>query len=493
MKQGAGRVSLVSKYLGPVLLGLVALGVGTGLYFYGPFAKHAEGDKAKKEEEKLPENTVKFGPDRWAASGIEIATTEKKPFVRKVWRTGKLAVDETRVAHISPMMDGILREVRVRLGQNVTAGQVLAMLDCRDVGQAKLELVKVRLSLEFAQSQYDRTRQTTENALAMVESMLVETPIVEIEKRFKDRPIGDLRQQLMGSYSKRLQAKSQFDSVSRPESRGAVSEATIIKNRSEYETAESIYRALCEELKNQGMLQVRASQQKLREAQTALSLARAQLMMYGYRPEEVDQMDPLTEGSAVSLYPVRAPFMGTILEQHAVIAERISPNVQMFQIADLSRLWLQTDIYESDLSFVNDLAGQKIRFRTNLASFPMGEAQVFSVGGSIDPATRTLPITATVDNTKGMLKAGMFAEVELSQPGPDAITLPLEAIQRDGAQAFVFVLESEDLFRKTNVTLGRESQGFQEIETGLQPGQKVAVKGGFILKSELMKDLIAGE
>ncbi len=490
----------ISKFwtaIGPYLFGLLLIGgaLGGGYWFvvHGPLAKKLDDGKSAQPQSELNEGTVKFERSRWPASGIEIATTERKPFIRRVWRTGKLGPDETRIAHLSPVVDGILREVRVRLGQKVTPNQVLAVLDCREVGQAKLDLVKVRLALEFAQGQYDRTRQSTENALAMVDAMLAETPIVDVEKRFKDRPIGDLRQQLMGSYSKRLQAKSQYDSVSRPESRQAVSEATIVKARSEYETTESTYRALCEEIKNQGNLQIQASQQKLREAQTAQALARAQLMMFGFRPDEVDQMDPLVEGSAVSLYPVRAPFGGTVVEQHAVIAERIGPTIQMFQIADLSRLWLQADAYESDLGFIQNLQGKKIVFRTNLPSFPQGEAEVFSVGGVIDPNTRTLPIIATVNNAEGLLKAGMFAEVELAQPGSEAIALPLEAIQRDGSDAFVFVLEGEDLFRKIKVMLGRESQGFQEIESGLEPGQRVAIRGGFILKSELMKEMIAGE
>lgn len=481
------------QWITPLVVFLVGSGGLYWMVFHGPLARKTNPETQQEKEETTPENMVRFDPDRWQVSGIELGKIEKKPFVQRVWRTARLGVDETKIAHLSPVVEGLLREVRVRLGQRVEATQALAVMDCREVGQAKLELVKVKMALEFAQSQYDRTQQSTRNALAMVEAMLANTPIVDIENQFRDRPIGDLRQQLMTAYSRRLQAKSQYDSLVRPESRGAVSEATIVKVRSEYETTESAYRALCEETKNQGKLQILASEQKLREAQNAHALARVQLMMFGYQPDEVDKMDPLREGSAVSLFPIRAPFSGTIIEQHAVIAERVNPNHQLFQLADLNRLWLQANLYEGDLPFVNGLVGKKVRFRTTVPGSPQGEAEVFSVGGAIDPTTRTLPIIASVDNSAGQFKAGMFAEMELTQLSGETIVLPLEAIQRDGREAFVFLQEGKDLFRKTPVTLGRESEGMQEILGGIENGTTVVLKGGFILKSEMLKELIAGE
>ena len=478
--------------LGMILWFLVGVGGLGGLvwvFLYGPMAPQKPLEETKKEEAP-PAGLVTFPKERWEASGIQIGALSQKPFVKKVWRTGRLGPDETRIAHMSPVVDGIVREVRVRLGQPVKAGEVLAILDCREVGQAKLELVKVRLALDYAKAQYDRTVQSTANALAMVEAMLAGVPINQIEERFRDRSIGELRSQLMTAYARKFQAKAQYDIDL--QSRGTISEAAIIKSRSDNDTAEAVYRALCEETKFQGQIQVRSLEQKLREAQTAQSLARAQLLMYGYTTAEVDSMDPIAEGAAVSLYPVRAPFSGTITEQHAVIAERIGPLVQMFQISDYSKLWMTADIYENDLPLVRGITGKKLRFRSSVG-MALAEAEVFSVGGQVDTTTRTVSLRALVSNPSGDFKAGSFVDVELVQAGPQAITIPLEAIQRDGRQAFVFVVEGEETFRRVDVQLGAESEGEQVVESGLTPGMKIAIRGGFILKSELMKDLMAGE
>ncbi len=481
-----------TTFLGIVIWLLLGAGglCGLGwLFLYGPLVPNKPGEEAKKEDAPT-EGVVTFPKERWEASGIQIGTLSKKPFVKKVWRTGRLGPDETRIAHISPVVDGIVREVRVRLGQSVKAGEILAVLDCREVGQAKLELVKVRLALEFARTQYDRTVQSTANALSMVDAMLAGVAINQIEERFRDRSIGELRSQLMSAYARKFQAKAQYDIDL--QSRGTISEAAIIKSRSDNDTAEAVFRALCEETKFQGQIQVRSLEQKLREAQTAQSLARAQLLMFGYTTAEVDAMDPIAEGASVSLYPVRSPFSGSITDQHAVIAERIGPLVQMFQISDYSRLWLTADIYENDLPLVRGITGKKLRFRSSSGVVP-AEAEVFSVSGAVDATTRTVSLRAVVSNQDNNLKAGSFVDVELVQPGADGISVPLESIQRDGRQAFVFVLEGEDKFRRVDVQLGAESEGEQVVESGLSPGMKIASRGGFILKSELMKDLMAGE
>ncbi|NBU74276.1 MAG: biotin/lipoyl-binding protein, partial [Planctomycetes bacterium] len=214
-----------------------ALAILAWLLLHGHQAGEATNDGPKEAEH--PNDTVRLASDRWKPSGIAFESIVPAPFVERHWRTGRLAVDEGHVAHLSPVVDGVIREVKARLGQQVNAGEVLAVLDCREVGQAKLELVKVRMGLEFTQGQYDRTRTSTENALAMVDAMLANKSIPEIERAFQNRPIGDMRQQLIGAYSKRLQAKAQYESVSRPESAGAVSEAIIIKSRADNETAES--------------------------------------------------------------------------------------------------------------------------------------------------------------------------------------------------------------------------------------------------------------
>ena len=110
-----------------------------------------------------------------------------------------------------------------------------------------------------------------------------------------------------------------------------------------------------------------------------------------------------------------------------------------------------------------------------------------------DQPDPSLTVRGNVDNATGTLKAGSFIEVELTRQVPDAISIPLEAVQREGTEPFVFLHEEGDRFRRVPVRLGAESEGRVVVTEGLKPGQQLVAKGGFILKSELMKELIAGE
>ena len=486
---GAGR--LVSVALSALLVGG---GVGYGAFRVLGSAQPAAAPAPAATEEKPAEpDVVEFSESKWKSAGVTIEPVTYAPFTERIWRSGHLILNETAIAHLSPVVEGIIREVKVRLGQEVKAGEVLAVLDCREVGQAKLDLVKARLATEYARNQSAWTQTVTKNATELVQATTAGETIPEIEKRFANRPIGEIRQQIITAYSRRLQAKAHYDAVTQADTQGAISQANIIRLRADLEAAEASFRALTEEVKFQSGQQVRAAEQKLREAQTAEALSQAALMMFGYSREEVAAMDPIAEGARVSLYPIRAPFSGTIIEQHAVLAERVSPQIQLFKIADLSVLWLHADVPQRDHAFVRKLTGGKIRFREDDESGKLYQGDVFYKGDLIEPETRAISLSASVPNEDRSLKPGMFVEVEFLKTGEAAVQVPATAVQRDNRQAFVFVHEGGDRFKRVNVKLGRSNEGTVEISDGLKPGQNVVTGGAFVLKSELMKDQMMGE
>lgn len=485
------------RWIGQLTLLVAMMAVGAGLH-YGATrwmepSPETRAPASKAEEKSENQMTVSLAESKWEAAGIRIKPAAREIFTERTWRSGRIMLNEARIAHISPMIEGIVREVKVRLGQDVRAGDVLAVINSRELGQAKLELVKSRLATNYARAQYTWTQTTSRWASELVKAMTAGQSIAEIEKQFKDRPIGDLRQQLTTAYSRRLQAKAQYDAVNRSEVQGAVSPGTVVRLRADYEAAEATFSALCEEVNFQAGQQVRASEQKHSEAQTAEALSKATLMMLGFTREQVEAMDPVAEGAKVAHYPIVAPFSGTIIEQHAVLAERVGPQLQMFQIADLSTLWLQADIPQKDLSLVRQLAGKTVRFREHDDSHAILEASVFYTGDVIERTTRAVAMIASVPNPDRLLKPGMFVDVELTRPSETVTQIPAEAVQRQGTQAFVFIHEGGDKFRRVDVTLGRESNAIVEVTEGLKGGEPVVVAGGFVLKSELLKDQIAGD
>jgi RND family efflux transporter MFP subunit len=445
-----------------------------------------------KPEGELPE-VVSMSAEVAKSIGLTLEVVAAGRANERVWRTGRVALDEERVAHLSPPVDGVVRTVTARLGAEVRRGDTLATLDCREVGQAKLDLVKARLQLAAAKAQDEWTRVSSRNTNELLEALAKETTLPEIDERFHDRQIGEWRQRLVTAYAERLQAKNQLDAIVGLGA-GSVPEANLRRARTDHEAAEATYRGLCEELKFQTRQQERLTDQRLREAQANEDIGEAQLLMLSYTHEEVSTMDPVAELGNVSMYPIRAPFDGTIVSKHAVLRERVAPSLLMFELADLSTVWVEADVFESDLPLVRSLPNKEIVFRSLPADIPEREATVFYTGDLIDEKSRSLKLIATAKNADRLLKPGLFVEVGLPTRGGAARwEVPAAAVQRHEGRTFVFVPSEDGSYRRRDVSTGDTRAGRVEILEGLTAGERVVCEGAFVLKSELLKSLMAGD
>lgn len=478
---------------GPALLVLVLLGGGVAgvvaVVASRPGPPTDAGDEAKPEGAR---DAVTMSEERRAAAGVETAPALAAPLRATVWRTGRVALNEDRVAHISPPAEGIIRDVPVRIGQTVAAGEVLAVIDCRELSFLKLELVKARAALATEREAADRTRTTTTNAAELLKLLAADTPLADIERKLADKPIGDWRAQLLGAYTRRSQLRGQL--VSLKSSGGAVPESVTLKAQSEADAADAAYTGLVEDLRYQVRYQVRQAELKLREAETAADITKAKLMTFGLTPEAVEALDPLAEGAKASLLAVTAPFAGTVVEKHAVRSERVGPQFQMFVLSDLSTVWVQADVFEADLPLTRELARGSVAFRAEGAGISDRSAKVLYTGDLVDKASRTLTLTAEAANPDRALKPGMMVEVGFDGgTSAPVVQVPVAAVLRHENKPFVFVAAGADTFVKRDVTLGRQAGGAVEITDGLKAGESVVVRGGFVLKSELLKDQMAGE
>ena len=130
------------------------------------------------------------------------APRQEGSFTETAIVTGKLALNQDRLAHIYSLVDGVVHEVRVGFGDEVRAGDELAVIDSTVVGQAKLSLVKDQLSAGFAKVNHEWNQTIHKNTQALIEALEKATPIPEIERQFHDQPMGEYRQQLISSYAR---------------------------------------------------------------------------------------------------------------------------------------------------------------------------------------------------------------------------------------------------------------------------------------------------
>ena len=191
--------------------------------------------------------------------------------------------------------------------------------------------------------------------------------------------------------------------------------------------------------------------------------------------------------------PVRSPIGGIITEKHAIVGELSDPSKSLYTVADLSTVWVLVDIHEKDLAKVHK--GQAAI--VTVGAFPDLKFRGRSnhIADVVDEATRTVKARVAVANPGRKLKPEMFATVELALPADAAavLSVPEDALQDVDGNKVLFVVDDKGVeFKPRKVEPGRTAGGMVEIVSGLKEGERYAIKGSFILKSELKKGELEG-
>ena len=223
-------------------------------------------------------------------------------------------------------------------------------------------------------------------------------------------------------------------------------------------------------------------------AQTELQNDQERLSLYGAAGSTLRG-----SSSKKTTLMVPAPISGTITEKHAIIGELSDPSKSLFTVLDLSSIWIVVDIYEKDLAKVHK--GQAAMVTVDAYPDVKMTGRVTYLADVLDATTRTLKARVEVANPDRKLKPEMFARIELTPPANSVITLvvPEDALQEiDGKKVLFVTDEKQENFRPEAVETGRYSGGMVEIVSGIKEGNRYAVKGSFILKSELKKGELEG-
>ncbi|MBD3675354.1 MAG: efflux RND transporter periplasmic adaptor subunit [Planctomycetaceae bacterium] len=474
----------------PYWSGGLALG-GAGPVDEQVEGRHGEDEHGEDDHEgETEERVVSLPKPMWEAAKLKVESVKRRSVTGQTWATGKVMLNEERTAHIYSITEGRAHKVLVSLGDEVKEGQILAIIDSREVGTAKLELYQARLQEDFARQANDFAQRVKTNALQLIEALDKESSPDQIEETLGDKPIGKYREQLLGAYTALLKARTDYDRLKPAASSGAIAGETLINAEAALNAAKASFGAVVEQLKFAVPQDALEAQQSLQQAQQSVEVAKAKLEILGYSEEDLKNIKTDPEDGHLSHYEVVAPFAGTIIAKNVVLAERVGTDTEMFQVADLSSVWIQADIYQKDLPAISRL-GDQLAFRAPRISddsIHAHTADIFYRGDVLDPDTRTLRLRAVAENDDRHLKPGMFVEIEIPQEeSKQIVAVPAEAVQEIDGQPMVFLQEAETKFRAVPVVLGQQMGDIIAIRNGVKPGDQVATSGAFSLKSEMMK------
>ncbi len=218
----------------------------------------------------------------------------------------------------------------------------------------------------------------------------------------------------------------------------------------------------------------------VKDAQAMLDAAKERLRLWDISDEQIKKIE--TTGKPIRTLTIYSPVSGYVLQKMAVQGMRVMPGEKLFDVVDLSSVWVVSDIYEYELPLIK--VGQTARI--SLSYFPGKEfsTRVDYVYPALAGETRTAKVRFTIPNPDGVLKPQMFTNVEIKINLGNRLTVPAEAVIDTGVRQIVYVDKGEGYFEPREVTTGLKVDELVEVTGGIKAGEKVASSANFLIDSE---------
>jgi cobalt-zinc-cadmium efflux system membrane fusion protein len=220
-----------------------------------------------------------------------------------------------------------------------------------------------------------------------------------------------------------------------------------------------------------------AGENSVNGTKAALTAARRHLLILGLSDATIDALAKKTDLAAT--FSLNSPIDGIVVERNATVGASVGTDANLFKIIDLSRVWIDADVFEKDLPRVRP--GQEVKLKVTAFPESTFSGKVILINSVLDPETRTVKVRTEVANPDGRLKPDMFANVQIiTDVNRAAISIPQSAVLNDEGKTIVFVADG-DGYKKRQVQAGIRNNDRVEIVDGLSAGDKVVVKGNYLL------------
>jgi Cu(I)/Ag(I) efflux system membrane fusion protein/cobalt-zinc-cadmium efflux system membrane fusion protein len=221
-----------------------------------------------------------------------------------------------------------------------------------------------------------------------------------------------------------------------------------------------------------------------RQAESLLRSTRDRLLYWDISEGQINELERSREVKRRLI--VQSPVNGVVVEvmDRALEGMLVSPGMNLYEIADMSSLWVHVDVYESDFSWIHEGHPAEISFKHESGGTYRGE--ILFIYPEVSEDTRTLKICVEVPNLDRKLRPGMYANVTIHGPPiRDAVLIPSAAVLRTGERNLVFVDLGEGRFEPRDVEIGLRGERDEiQIRGGVDPGEYVVTQAQFMLDSE---------
>ncbi len=535
-----------NRPLMPVLAAVILLVVAGGAYFLGRHSNNPSplaapsSQSAHGGEEHLHDSgetgNIKFDEDSLRLAGLKIAPIEPQALPTSLSVTGAVEPNQAGVVRVTPRVGGKVVSIQVNVGDTVRAGQPLAMLSSLELAQAQAAYRQAAAREAAARSGLARQRQlarlgtfgqprveearsastTAQGAIQTVENEVegARAEVTEAESAIKVRQAAlSQAQTQLGVVSSRLEranlllkeqliSKQEWEQTQADKQRAEAdieaARAAVAEGQAKAAAAKSrvaVAQAKQDEARRHGEITTRAltreqavykggflatkeivdAEAMLRQARLDQSAAAESIRLVGGTP------------GGGNLITITAPLGGRITERQVTQGETVTPEKPVFTIINLRSVWVQFSIYQRDISAIH--VGAHMTVTSDATPGENFSGTVAYIADIADETTRTVKVRCVIQNGAGRLRPETFVKGTVTTgTRKQVLAVPRDAVQTQEGKTVVFVqAEHEGEFKAREVETGDTSADLTPITSGLKPGEKVVVKGAFLVKAQAMK------
>ena len=411
------------------------------------FAHAGHGDEFKGGSETSQTSApIQVDSETAKRLGIKIEPVKRQRLAIGIKTTGQIETLPNKKVQVTAPIPGKVVELLVEPGTAVKAGQAVAVVSAPDLvelrvnsqekrAEGEASLQQAQADLKLAQENLERQQQI---ATAEIEQASTEVKVAQ-EKYDRDRDLANA-----GALPQRQMLESQAHL--------AEGKAQLTKASSRREVLEA--------------------QAQLKRAQAAVEVAQSRIRLSGaVYQTRLSQLG--TRANEQGLVTVTAPISGTVADREVTVGQSFQDaGGKLMTIVNDTRVFATANIYEKDLNKVQ--TGQEVSVKIASLQGRTFTGKIATIGSAVEGETRIVPVKAELDNTDGLLKPGMFAQLEVLTDRTNAaiLAVPSSAVVEGNGKKLVYV-QNGNAYQSAEVMLGQTSGDMVEVKSGLFEGDLV--------------------
>ena len=468
--------------------------------------------------------------------GIKVEPVNSQRLSVGIKTTGQIETLPNQKVEVRAPVSGTVVELLVKPGDKVSKSQPVAVLSSSELGQLRVEslakraeaegdLQQAQADLKLATENYDRQLQISSAEIAQAQTQLTAATkqyqqeqelvnnrfVVKAAKENYQRQQEISQAEIARAQTELTVAKEQFERDKELAAAGAIGRRTMLESQAHFAEAQAAVakaKSRPEVIKAETEIkqaEVDLPRRELRASQGKVAEAKAQLTKANSRREVLEAEAQLQRAKAAlevaqsrirladaayqarlqqlgtaaneqGLVTVISPIAGTVADREITLGESVnSAEKPLMSILNDSSVFATANIYEKDLNQVKQ--GQELTVK--IASLPNRSfrGKISFIGSTVEGESRAVPVKALLDNPEGILKPGMFAELEIltEKTAANILAIPVSAVVEANGKQLVYV-KNGDAFQAMEVLLGQTSGDLVEIKSGLFEGDAIVTQ-----------------